>query len=375
MTLHIPLFKMYWDEDDIESVSTALRSGMNWAVGSDVSEFEDEIADYIGTKYCLTFNSGTSALHAALLAHGIDKGDEVIVPSFTFIATANAPQFVGAIPVFADIEERTLGLNPDSVLEKINHKTKAIIPVHYGGCPCLIRELREIADDHDLFLMEDAAEAFGASVDGKKAGSYGESSILSFCQNKVITTGEGGALVTDVRDVYEKVKLIRSHGRLETEDYFSSYKSMDYVTLGYNFRLSNIAAALGRAQLRKVGAIIKMRRDIAQRYTHLFREKIPSVIPLKTPDGYKNVHQLYSVRAPDRDGLMRYMAEQGVMSKVYFPPVHLTHYYQQELGYNISLPVTERMADEIVSLPIYPGMPSEDIDRVVQVMSDYYMEE
>lgn len=375
MTLHIPLFKMYWDEDDIESVSTALRSGMNWAVGSDVSEFEDEIADYIGTKYCLTFNSGTSALHAALLAHGIGKGDEVIVPSFTFIATANAPQFVGAIPVFADIEERTLGLNPDSVLEKINHKTKAIIPVHYGGCPCLIRELREIADDHDLFLMEDAAEAFGASVDGKKAGSYGESSILSFCQNKVITTGEGGALVTDVRDVYEKVKLIRSHGRLETEDYFSSYKSMDYVALGYNFRLSNIAAALGRAQLRKVGAIIKMRRDIAQRYTHLFREKIPSVIPLKTPDGYKNVHQLYSVRAPDRDGLMRYMAEQGVMSKVYFPPVHLTHYYQQELGYNISLPVTERMADEIVSLPIYPGMPSEDIDRVVQVMSDYYMEE
>lgn len=375
MTLHIPLFKMYWDEDDIESVSTALRSGMNWAVGSDVSEFEDEIADYIGTKYCLTFNSGTSALHAALLAHGIGKGDEVIVPSFTFIATANAPQFVGAIPVFADIEERTLGLNPDSVLEKINHKTKAIIPVHYGGCPCLVRELREIADDHDLFLMEDAAEAFGASVDGKKAGSYGESSILSFCQNKVITTGEGGALVTDVRDVYEKVKLIRSHGRLETEDYFSSYKSMDYVTLGYNFRLSNIAAALGRAQLRKVDAIIKMRRDIAQRYTHLFREKIPSVIPLKTPDGYKNVHQLYSVRAPDRDGLMRYMAEQGVMSKVYFPPVHLTHYYQQELGYNISLPVTERMADEIVSLPIYPGMPSEDIDRVVQVMSDYYMEE
>lgn len=375
MTWHIPLFKMYWDEDDIESVSTALRSGMNWAVGSDVSEFEHEIANYIGTKYCLTFNSGTSALHAALLAHGIGKGDEVIVPSFTFIATANAPQFVGAIPVFADIEERTLGLNPDSVLEKINHKTKAIIPVHYGGCPCLIRELREIADDHDLFLMEDAAEAFGASVDGKKAGSYGESSILSFCQNKVITTGEGGALVTDVRDVYEKVKLIRSHGRLETEDYFSSYKSMDYVTLGYNFRLSNIAAALGRAQLRKVGAIIKMRRDIAQRYTHLFREKIPSVIPLKTPGGYKNVHQLYSVRAPDRDGLMRYMAEQGVMSKVYFPPVHLTHYYQQELGYNISLPVTERMADEIVSLPIYPGMPSEDIDRVVQVMSDYHMEE
>lgn len=375
MTCKIPLFKMYWDDDDIKAINTVICSGMNWAVGLNVTQFENNISEYIGKKYCLTFNSGTSALHTALIAHGVKSGDEVIVPSFTFIATANAPLFVGANPVFADIEESTFGLDPQSVVENITKKTKAIIPIHYGGCPCRITELREIADDYNLILIEDAAEAFGASVDGKKVGSYGDSAMLSFCQNKIITTGEGGALVTDVRDVYEKVKLIRSHGRLETEDYFSSYKSMDYVTLGYNFRLSNIAAALGRAQLRKVGAIIKMRRDIAQRYTHLFREKIPSVIPLKTPDGYKNVHQLYSVRAPDRDGLMRYMAEQGVMSKVYFPPVHLTHYYRQELGYNISLPVTERMADEIVSLPIYPGMPSEDIDRVVQVMSDYYMEE
>jgi dTDP-4-amino-4,6-dideoxygalactose transaminase len=254
---------MYWDQDDIETVNTAIRSGMNWAVGANVTQFENELAAYIGMKYCLTFNSGTSALHSGLIAHGIGNGDEVIVPSFTFIATVNAPKFVGAKPLFADIEESTLGLDPESVIEKINPKTKAIIPVHYGGCPCRIRELREIADDHNLVLIEDAAESFGASINGKMIGSYGDSAMLSFCQNKVITTGEGGALVTDSRDLYEKIKLVRSHGRLETADYFSSSECMDYVTLGYNFRLSNISAALGLAQLRKVEAIIEMRTRIA----------------------------------------------------------------------------------------------------------------
>ncbi len=363
---------MYYDEDDIESVTSALRSGMNWAVGSDVASFENELAEYIGTRYCLTFNSGTSALHTALLAHGIGAGDEVIVPSFTFIATANAPLFVGARPVFADIEETTLGLDPDSVLEQITPRTRAIMPVHYGGCPCMIRELREIADDHNLILIEDAAEALGASVTGKKVGSYGDSSMLSFCQNKVITTGEGGALVTDDRDLYERSKLIRSHGRLETADYFSSCVSMDYITLGYNFRLSNIAAALGRAQLRKVEAIITMRKSIAGLYTTLLQEKVPEISVMSPPDGYMHVNQLFSVRVPQRDGLMKYLAEQGIMSKIYFDPVHLTHHYQKELGYQISLPSTEKVAGDILSLPIYPGMPEEEIIRVVDTIAEHY---
>jgi len=371
MTWNIPLFKMYWDQDDIDSVNAALRSGTNWAVGQNVTDFEAGIADYIGTQYCLTFNSGTSALHTALIAHDIGSGDEVIVPSFTFIATANAPLFVGARPVFADIEETTLGLSPESVAEKITTKTKAIIPVHYGGCPCRIMELREIADDHDLVLIEDAAEAFGASVNGNMVGTYGDSAILSFCQNKVITTGEGGALVTDSRDVYEKAKLIHSHGRLETSDYFSSHESMDYITLGYNFRLSNITAALGLAQLRKVDAIVNMRTCVADIYTSLLKDKVPVASPLNTPDGYRHVHQLYPVRVPDRDGLMQFLTKQGIMSKVYFPPVHLTHFYQRELGYQTSLPVTERVANDIVSLPMYPGMPKDAIERVVDVIAEY----
>jgi len=372
MTWDIPLFKMYWDENDIETVNAVLRSGMNWAVGSKVTQFETNIAEYIGTKYCLTFNSGTSALHVALIAHGIGKGDEVIVPSFTFIATANASLFVGAKPVFADIEEKTLGMSPESLLKSITPKTKAIIPVHYGGCPCQIKEIREIAEDHNLVIIEDAAEAFGASVDGTKVGTYGDSAILSFCQNKVITTGEGGALVTDSRDVYEMGKLIRSHGRLETSDYFNTHESMDYVTLGHNFRLSNIAAALGLAQLRKVEAIVDMRKAIANIYESVLPEKAPEAATLRVPDGYTHVHQLFSIRVPKRNGLMQFLKEKGIMSKIYFDPVHQTYYYRHELGYQISLPMTEQVANDIVSLPIYPGMPVDDVIKVVEAISDYY---
>ena len=371
MTWKIPLFKMYWNQDDLTSVTNTLSSGMNWAVGPEVTQFEQELSDYIGTKHCLTFNSGTSALHAALLAHGIGKEDEVIVPSFTFIATANAPLFVGARPVFADIEEQTLGLNPDDVLEKINPNTKAIIPVHYGGCPCKIKELREIADDHSLILIEDAAEAFGASINNEKVGTFGDSAMLSFCQNKIITTGEGGAIVTDSRDLYEKMKLIRSHGRLETADYFTTCNTMDYVTLGYNFRLSNIAASLGRAQLRKVDDIIRMRKDIANRYLDLCKSNKGNITPLSPPDEYDNVYQLFSVRVPNRDGLMKYLTEKGIMSKIYFAPVHQTHYYLKVLGYTNSLPVTEKISRDIISLPIYPGMSMNSLNYVVNTLIDF----
>jgi perosamine synthetase len=372
MTWNIPLFKMYWDQDDLDSVTNTLSSGMNWAVGPEVTQFEQELSEYIGTKYCLTFNSGTSALHAALLAHGIGNGDEVIVPSFTFIATANAPLFVGARPVFADIEERTLGLDPEDVLEKITPQTKAIIPIHYGGCPCMIRELREIADDHNLILVEDAAEAFGASINGQKVGTFGDSAMLSFCQNKIITTGDGGAMVTESRDLYEKMKLVRSHGRLETADYFSSCDTMDYVTLGYNFRLSNIAASLGRAQLRKVDDIIRMRKDIANRYLDQCTSNKVDITSLSPPDEYDNVYQLFSVRVPNRDGLMKHLTEKGIMSKIYFAPVHQTHYYQKVLGYTDSLPVTEKNSRDIISLPMYPGMPQQDVDTIVIEMAKFY---
>jgi perosamine synthetase len=365
MTWKIPLFKMFWDDDDVRSVSSAIRSGMNWASGPDVLAFEQEIASYIGTKYALTFSSGTSALHAVLMAHGIGRNDEVIVPSFTFIATANSPLFVGAKPVFADIEPVTYGLDPADVREKITKKTRAIMPIHYGGCPCRIRELREIADDNNLILIEDAAEAFGASIQDRKVGTFGESAMMSFCQNKIITTGEGGAIVTDSRDVYERMKLIRSHGRLETADYFSTTETMDYITLGFNFRISTMTAALGRSQLRKVDHIIDQRRSDAAYYIKKLRKTGPEINIPHLPDDYNSVYQLFSVQARRRDELMKHLSDLGIMTKVYFSPVHETYFYKKVLKYACRLPVTERISNEIISLPFYPGISQKDMDTVI----------
>ncbi len=230
----IPLYKVYWDKSDVKAVTKVIKRGTYWAVGPEIEEFERVVANYVGVKYGVSFNSGTSALHAVLLAYGIRQGDEVIVPSFTFIATANAPLFVGAKPVFADMEDSTFGLDPNDVERKITKKTKAIMPIHYGGLPCRIEELKKIADEYDLLLIEDAAESIGASINGRKVGSFGNAAMFSFCGNKVITTGEGGIILTNSGEIYERLKLIRSHGRLESEPYFMTTKMLDYIMLGYN---------------------------------------------------------------------------------------------------------------------------------------------
>jgi len=373
MTWKIPLFKMYWDEEDIAQVSASLKTGMNWALGPQIPAFENLLADYIGTKYCLTFNSGTSALHAALLSYGIGSGDEIIVPSFTFIATANAPKFVGAKPVFADIEDASFGLDPADVEAKITSKTKAIIPVHYGGYPCKIQELRKIADDHGLVLIEDAAEAFGAKTRDRFVGTIGDSAILSFCQNKIITTGEGGAVVTDNRDLYEKMKLIRSHGRPDTLDYFSTTEILDYVSLGYNFRISTMTAALGIAQLKKIELIISRRRSDAAYYREALKTVPGVIVPPEAPDAFA-VYQLFSVRARKRDDLMKHLEKKGIMTKIYFPPVHKTHYYQNVLGYSCPLPMTDAVSADIVSLPFYPGITRDEMDLVIQAIREFEAE-
>lgn len=367
------MFKIYWDKEDLKLVEEAIKKGMYWTIGENVDKFEEMIREYTGTKHSISFNSGTSALHASLLAHRIGKGDEVIVPSFTFIATANAPLFTGAKPVFADIEERTFGLDPGDVKEKITKKTKAIIPIHYAGCPCLIRELKEIAEDHNLILIEDAAEAFGAKFKNKGVGTFGDSSIFSFCANKVITTGEGGAVVTDSKEIYEKLKLIRSHGRLETENYFSSTRQMDYVTLGYNLRMSNITASLGMAQLRKVDKIIGMRRKNAI-YMNKKLSKMEGVIIPNVPEDFFHVYQMYTIRLMDgkemRDNLITHLTKQGIMTKVYFNPVHLTSFYKN-LGHKCKLTVTEKISEQVVTLPLYPTLKKEEMDYIIENINNF----
>lgn len=372
MTWEIPLFKIYWDEEDVEAVDREIKSGMNWAVGNNVEKFETLLNDEMGSKYSIVFNSGTSSIHALLLAHGIGQGDEVIVPSFTFIATANAPLFVGAKPVFADIEEETLGLDPDSVAEKITSKTKAIMPIHYGGCPCKIKELKDLADDHGLILIEDAAEAMGAKIGNKMVGTFGDSAILSFCQNKIITTGEGGAVLTDSREIYEKLLLIRSHGRLETADYFSSLEPFDYVSLGYNFRMSNIVAALGISQLKKLEKIIAMRRSNAKYYNKRLMALDSHIQLLTPPNNYNHVYQLYTILVERRDDLLHYLADKGIMGKIYFDPVHLSYFYKEKLNYKCSLPVTEKMAKNVLTLPMHPGLKKEEIDEITNQIINFY---
>jgi perosamine synthetase len=371
----IPLFKIYWDEEDVGMVKEAIQRGMCWAIGPNIEKFEKMLSGYVGTKYALVFNSGTSALHAILLAYGIGQGDEVIVPSFTFIATANAPLFVGAKPVFADIENKTYGLNPEDVETKITTRTKAIIPIHYGGCPCLIEELSEIARKHKLLLIEDAAESLGAAVDGKKVGSFGNAAILSFCSNKVITTGEGGAVITDSAEIYERLKLIRSHGRVETVNYFSSTEYMDYVTMGYNFRMSDISAALGIAQLKKVERIIEMRRHNAETLSAKLCQLAEIEVP-HPPEHFFHVYQMYTVRVKGgqekRDALSTHLVQRGIMTRVYFPPVHFTSFYKDNLAYDCKLPITERLAQQVLTLPMYPGLSEDELNYIADSISSFY---
>ena len=374
MDWRIPLFKIYWDKDDVDAVTKALQRGMEWAIGPEIAQFEQGLADYLKVKYCLTFNSGTSALHAAMSAYGIGPGDEVIVPSFTFIATANAPLFTGARPVFADIEEQTCGLYPADVERKITPRTKAIIPVHVAGSPCRVEEIKDIARRHNLLVIEDAAEALGAKIGGKKAGSFGDAGILSFCQNKTMTTGEGGGVVTDSEKIYEKLKLVRSHGREEKrgENYFSSPDYMDYVTLGYNFRLSNILCALGTAQLKKLDKILEMRRERAGLYDKALSRLKKVVIPQPPPD-YYHVYQMYNIMVPAelRDGLRKHLENNGIATKVNFYAIHKTQFYIKELKYNVRLPVTEKISSQTITLPLHPEINRKDIDDVAGCIADY----
>jgi len=365
----VPLYKIYWDEEDVNHVLEVIMQGSYWAIGPSIEKFETMLAEYIGKKYAVAFNSGTSALHAMLLAYGIKEGDEVIVPSLTFIATANSVLFVNAKPVFADIEEKTCGLDPEDVKERITGKTKAIMPIHYGGSACQIKELKEIAEDHKLLLLEDAAESLGAKVDEKRVGSFGDAAMFSFCGNKVITTGEGGMIVTDQRDVYERSKLIRSHGRLETENYFTSAKVMDYVALGYNWRMCNIIAALGVSQLEKLGKVVEMRRRNAA-YMSKSLLNLSKIEPPNPPEGFFHVYQMYTVKVRDgekaRDGLKGYLAEKGVMTKVYFSPVHLTGFYREKFGFQGGeLPMTEKISKQVLTLPMYASLTKDEMDYIV----------
>lgn len=374
MNWKIPLFKIYWDEEDVSSVNKVIKRGSYWASGPETEEFENNIAKYVDKKYSVSFNSGTSALHASLLSHNIISG-EVIVPSFTFISTANTVMLAGAKPVFSEIEEESYGLNSEDVKERITSKTKAIIPVHYGGAPCKkIKNLREIAEDHNLILIEDAAESIGSKIGNELVGTTGHSAMFSFCQNKIITSGEGGIIVTDSKEAYEKLKLVRSHGRVEKNNsFFTSPVPFDYVQAGYNYRMSSLTAALALSQFKKINKIIKIRREKA-RYLN---EGLTKIKGIKTPTEIKDhfhVYQLYTIELAGnetREKLQQSLTKAGIMSKVYFSPVHLKTLYREQFNYKQGyLPITENISQKVLTLPLYPTLTNKEMDYIIDRVKD-----
>lgn len=376
MSLKIPLFKIYWDESDIKSIESVVRSGMYWATGPHILEFENKIKEYLTAKYCITFNSGGSALFALMLAHKFQPGSEIIVPSFTFIGTAYAPLYVKAMPVFADVEEETFGLDPDDVERKITQKTVGILPIHYGGMPCKIQELSKIAEDNNLLMIEDAAEAFGAKISGKCVGTFGDSAIFSFCHNKIFTTGEGGCVITDDDRTYERLKLVQSYGRVLEGDYFLNPKNLDYVEIGHNFRLSTISAALGLSQLKKVDTLIQMRRNNALYLNESFREIDNIVIPEPPTSNYFSVYQMYTIRVLEgkrtRDSLMNFLSENGINSRIYFDPVHRYSVFKNIVPENTSLPTTDELTSQVLTLPLYPHMSKLELDYIVNNVKKFF---
>ena len=369
----IPLYKIFTDREDNRAVNKVLQRGMDWAIGPEIAEFEKKLASYIGTKYCIAFNSGTSAGHAALLAININSG-EVIVPSFTFISTANWPLMVNAKPKFVDIEEENFGLNPERVKSEITKNTKAIIPIHYGGLPCKIIEINRIARNKKIPLIEDCAEAFGTKIKGVSVGTFGQMSIFSFAPNKILTTGEGGAICTDSRKIFEKLQLIRSHGRLINENYFKTSQLPNYISIGYNWRMSSMTAALGLSQFDKLDRIIQLRR----RHARFYVSKLKKINEIKLPDEPKDhlhVYQLFTIQLKNnliRHKLQKFLASKGIMTKIFFEPIHLSKFYKKSGFGKKSLSNTKKISQTVLSLPIFPGLKSEEITHICDSIKEFF---
>ncbi|MFB5630901.1 MAG: DegT/DnrJ/EryC1/StrS family aminotransferase [Nitrosopumilaceae archaeon] len=369
----IPLYKIYNDDEDIQLITKIIKRGSRWAMGPEIEEFENALKDYLDTEYCASLNSGTSSLNATLLAYGLKENDEVLIPSFTFIATANSILLANVKPKFTDIEENTFGLDPHAVSKNISTNTKAIMPVDIGGQPCNILEIKKLAEENNLILIEDAAEALGSTVNGKKVGSISDSTIFSFCGNKVLTTGEGGAVVTNSKQIYEKIKLIRSHGRTNDSAYFENPLKSQYVGLGYNWRMSSFTAALGLSQLRKLDKLIHMRQEnakyISSKLSKFEEIKLPNEIP-----NSENIYQMYTIRvsAKIRDNLQNFLLTKKIFCKVYFEPIHHQSFYRSYLKNEISLPVTEKISQEVLTLPLYPNMENEEKNYLVDSVSEFF---
>lgn len=365
MNKYIPVYEPSITKKEIEYVLKALRSGWVSSLGEFIPRFEQEFAKYIGTKYALTTSNGTTALHLALVSLGIKKGDEVIVPDLTFIATANAVSYTGAKPVFADIEQETWCLSPASIKKVITRRTKAIIPVHLYGHPADMDEINKIAKEYNLYVIEDAAEAHGAEYKYKKVGSIGHCGVFSFYGNKIITTGEGGMITTNDEKLYEKAKFLRDHAMSKERRYW-------HTEVGYNYRMTNIQAALGLAQLERINELLKKKREIFNWYRE-FLQGIPGIILNPEKEWAKNVYWMVCLILNEnirisRDELIKKLKENGIDSRPFFYPIsQMPMYSDNDFDNKISLEISQKG----LNLPSGANLNYEDIIGITQYLKEF----
>jgi len=368
----VPLADIDFGEDEITAVTEVMRS--RWlSMGAVTQQFEQEFAAFIGAKHTLAVTNGTAALHLACQAIGIGPGDEVIVPSLTFVATANAVRYTGATPVFADVESLDwLTISPAAIESLITEKTRAILVVHYAGFACDMPAIMEIARRHNLAVLEDSAHAIGSKIEGRTLGTWGAIGCFSFFSNKNMTTGEGGMLATDDDALAERLKILRSHGMttLSWERHKGHASTYDVVDLGYNYRIDEMRSALGRVQLGKLPASNERRRELTVLYRELLTELTPEIqMPFAEVRGTTCYHIL-PVLLPlgvDRARFMEGMKAQGIQTSIHYPPVHRFQIYEKDwLDKGASLPITEDIVSREVTLPLYPIMKDIQVEWVVR---------
>ena len=374
MNWRVPLSDIDFGPEEMEAVEQVLKS--RWlTMGAVTQEFEREFAAYVGAPHAVAVTNATAALHLACVAAGLGPGDEAILPSLTFVATANAVRYTGAVPVFADIEgENDLNVSAQEIEECITPRTRAIVVVHYGGYACDMPAILSLAEERGLTVIEDAAHAPGSQLNGRMLGTWGRIGCYSFFSNKNMTTGEGGMLVTGDDRLAERLRLLRSHGMTSlTWDRHKGHAwSYDVVDLGYNYRMDEVRAALGLAQLRKLPRNNQLRREKTSLYRRLLEEDCPEiVIPFENHPGVSAGH-LMPVLLPEgvsREAFMAGMKEMGVQTSLHYPPVHLFSAYRETIPpVAQSLAFTESMAAREVTLPLYPTLSDDAVRSVVEAV-------
>jgi len=369
--------------EESQEVAAILHS--RWlTMGAVTQKFEEKFAAFCGAKHAIAVTNGTAALHLAHWALGIGHGDQVICPSLTFVATANAALYCKATPVFADISALdNFNISPEAIRQKITPLTRCITVMHYGGYPCDMDAIRKIADEHGLALIEDACHAVGAEYKGKKCGALGDIGCFSFFSNKNLVTGEGGMLVTDNDGLAQKLRLGRSHGMttMSWDRHQGHASSYDVIDLGFNYRIDEIRAALGQVQLKKLAANNRRRQELTRRYQDQLGKLQGLGLPFRHhpaagSKALSGAFHLFPILLPpelNRSHFMLEMKNRGIQTSVHYPPVHRFQYYQKHFHHAAgALPLTEEASRREVTLPLHPLMTTEDVDMVCQAVGEIF---